>query len=191
MKQITMEEIIPPDVYGKKRDELVRKIIGLKKERRVSTKTFSFLFEAREIVLNQINEMLFIENINDDKETREMIDIYTELLPKANELSVSMFIEFSDQDTLLRELPKLVGVENKIYIVFGDDELAGTPEEGRSTDTLESTLQYLRFRFSKELLEKFLSSRNVFIECRHERYQESAKIPPKLLEDLKNEIRNQ
>lgn len=191
MKQIGIEEITLPHIYKENRDEIVGKIIELKKQRRVSTRTFSFLFEEKETVLDQINEMLFIENIEDENEIREMIEIYSDLLPEKNELSVSMFIEFSDQEVLVKELPKLVGVENKIYLVFDDDELAGTPEEGRSTEVLESTLQYLRFKFTDSLLRKFTDAKNVFIECRHPRYEESVRIPPKLLDDLKKEISSQ
>ena len=186
--KITGGEIIPPSEYGRQRDTENHRIIELEKKRRLSTKTFSYLFEHRDIILNQINEMVFLENVRDNQEIEHLIDTYSDLMPSNGVLSVSMFIEISDQEQLLREMPRLSGIEQSVYLVFDDSELRATPEEGRSTEVLESTLQYLKFIFNRDLLSKFLRSRNAFIETRKTGYQETARIPEELLETLKNEL---
>ena len=186
--KITADEIIPPSEYGRQRDTTNHRIIELEKKRRLSTKTFSYLFEHRDIILNQINEMVFLENVRDNEEIEHLIDTYSDLMPSNGVLSVSMFIEISDQEQLLREMPRLSGIEQSVYLVFDDSELRATPEEGRSTEVLESTLQYLKFIFNRDLLSKFLKSRNAFIETRKTGYQETARIPEELLETLKNEL---
>ena len=186
--KITGGEIIPPSEYGRQRDTENHRIIELEKKRRLSTKTFSYLFEHRDIILNQINEMVFLENVRDNEEIEHLIDTYSDLMPSNGVLSVSMFIEISDQEQLLREMPRLSGIEQSVYLVFDDSELRATPEEGRSTEVLESTLQYLKFIFNRDLLSKFLKSRNAFIETRKTGYQETARIPEELLETLKNEL---
>ena len=186
--KITADEIIPPSEYGRQRDTTNHRIIELEKKRRLSTKTFSYLFEHRDIILNQINEMVFLENVRDSEEIEHLIDTYSDLMPSNGILSVSMFIEISDQDQLLREMPRLSGIEQSVYLVFDDSELRATPEEGRSTEVLESTLQYLKFVFNRDQLSKFLKSRNAFIETRKTYYQETARIPEDLLETLKKEL---
>ena len=186
--KITADEIIPPSEYGRQRDTTNHRIIELEKKRRLSTKTFSYLFEHRDIILNQINEMVFLENVRDSEEIEHLIDTYSDLMPSNGILSVSMFIEISDQDQLLREMPRLSGIEQSVYLVFDDSELRSTPEEGRSTEVLESTLQYLKFIFNRDQLSKFLKSRNAFIETRKTYYQETARIPEDLLETLKKEL---
>ena len=186
--KITAGEIIPPSEYGRQRDTTNHRIIELEKKRRLSTRTFSYLFEHRDIILNQINEMVFLENVKDSEEIEHLIDTYSDLMPSNGILSVSMFIEISDQDQLLREMPRLSGIEQSVYLVFDDSELKATPEEGRSTEVLESTLQYLKFIFNRDMLSKFLKSRNVFIETRKVGYQETARIPEDLLKTLKNEL---
>ena len=185
---IGREEVLLPEFYEKKRQEETRKIISLKNIRRVSTKTFSFLFECRETVLNQINEMIFIESIHDDPEIEHLIRVYSDLLPSKQVLSVSMFIEISDERALMRELPRLAGIEKTVYLTFDGSELQATPEEGRSTDVLESTLQYLKFMFTPEQAAKFRDSSYVYIETRKEGYKESARIDGVLLDSLKKEI---
>ena len=186
--KIMAGEIIPPSEYGRQRDTTNHRIIELEKKRRLSTRTFSYLFEHRDIILNQINEMVFLENVRDSEEIEHLIDTYSDLMPSNGILSVSMFIEISDQDQLLREMPRLSGIEQSVYLVFDDSELRATPEEGRSTEVLESTLQYLKFVFNRDQLSKFLKSKNAFIETRKTYYQETARIPEDLLETLKKEL---
>lgn len=188
-QKIVREDILPPEKYSEKRDETNSRVIKSIKLRRVVTKTFSFLFEDKTTVLNQINEMVYLENITDQEEIDRLIEVYSEQLPGEHELSVSMFIEFEDEKQMVREIPKLAGIEQAVYLTFDGNELRGIPEEGRSTEVLESTLQYLKFQFPANLLEKFLSSKNIYIETRHKTYQEIAKIPPELMENLKEEIR--
>lgn len=189
MEPIKPEEVLSPEIYKSEREEITRKIVSEKKKRRLVTKTFSFLFESRNTVLNQINEMVFIENVHDTKEIDRLIRVYSDQLPTETELSISMFIEFEDERQMVREIPKLAGVENSVYLTFDGHEVKGTPEEGRSTDVLESTLQYLKFKFSRTDYDKFAAARNVYIEARKEGYNEAAKIPSDLLEDLKSELK--
>jgi len=186
--KITISEILPPPRYGVQREQINQRVIELEKKRRVTTRTFSYLFEHKEIILNQIEEMVFLENVTDKGEIENLIDIYSELMPSNGTLSVSMFIEISDQGQLLREMPMLSGIEKTVYLVFDEYELKATPEEGRSTDVLESTLQYLKFSFNREQLSKFEKAKNAFIETRKPGYQESARISQDLLETLKSEL---
>ena len=132
--------------------------------------------------------MVFIENVQDEAEIKRLIKVYSEQLPMENELSVSMFIEFENQDIMVRELPKMAGIENTVYMTFDGDEVKGTPEEGRSTEVLESTLQYLKFKFDQKEKDRFIKAKNAYIETRKKGYEESAKIFPELLESLKNEL---
>lgn len=188
MQEIRSEEIIPPENFEKQRNEITKRIIEIKKSRRVETKTFSFLFESRDTVMNQINEMVFIERVKDPEEIRRLIEVYSDQLPGPDTFSVSMFIEFRDEKRLAAELPRLTGIENTVYLSFDGHELKATPEEGRSTDVLESTLQYLKFHFNRVLADQFRSAGSVYIETRKPGYSEAAKISGPLLEQLKSEL---
>ncbi len=160
----------------------------MENSRRISSSTFSYLFENRETVLNQVNEMVYIESIEDESEIEDLIDVYSEQLPDDRTLSVTMFIEITDEKVLKESMQKLSGIEHSIYLIFDNSEMKAIPETGRSTTNLESTLQYLKFRFSNSDLLKFKASTNAFIECRKPGYQEVARIPRELLESLKEEL---
>lgn len=188
MKPITPEEIPSPEKYSKFREKANLDIARLEKKRRVSTRTFSFLFENRDIVLNQITEMIYLENIRKPEEIKELIEIYSEQLPSKGVLSVTMFIELPDEQTMLRSMKKLSGVERNVFLTFENGEIHADYEEGRSTGALESTLQYLKFKFDQKQMVNFINSRNVHIDVRHPEYEESARIGDELLETLKKEI---
>jgi len=188
MYKIRPEDLYTPEEYERARDKEYRDVISLERGRRLVTKTFSFLFEHPKIVVNQRNEMIYLEKIHDQEEVRDLISIYSEILPGKNELSVTMFIEFPDEKTMISSMPKLAGIEKMVYLTFDDHSIKAIPEEGRSTETLESTLQYLKFKFSEAEKQAFLKSRNAFIETRHPLYSESARISEELLKDLRSEI---
>lgn len=185
---IEREEVLDFERYGSVRESQNSEVVRLEHTRRVTTATFSFLFEHKSIVLNQINEMIFLEKIDDEEEIRDLIRIYSEQLPQKHTLSVTMFIEFPDEGTMVKSMKKMAGVENTVYLTFDGNEVKGTPEEGRSTETLESTLQYLKFRFTPEQAEEFGRSKNAFIETRLPGSSESGRIGSDLLEALKKEL---
>ncbi|EQD39739.1 hypothetical protein B1A_16748, partial [mine drainage metagenome] len=154
-----------------------------------SQKQFSFLFESRETLLNQINEMIFVENVHDREEIERLIRVYNEQMPGNNEISITMFIEITDDKALIRELPKLAGIENHVFITYDNRMIRGIPEEGRSTEVLESTVQYLKFRFSREEIQNFKGAKHVFIGIEHKGYNESVKLSEELLSELKIEFK--
>ncbi len=186
--KIERKDVLDYEEYGRNRESINSDVVKLESKRRLTTETFSFLFEDKQIVLNQINEMVYLERIRDEEEIQKLIDIYSEQLPQRFTLSVTMFIEFPDESVMVKSMKKMAGIENSVYLTFDGSELKAIPEEGRSTEALESTLQYLKFQFTPEEAEKFKDSSNVYIETRHPGYEEAAKIPGSLLDDLKEEL---
>ena len=83
--------------YEKVRDARRASVIELKRRRRVSVGTIlSLVFENRETVLFQIQEMCRAERIAADAKVREELDVYNALLPGPWELSATLFIEIED-----------------------------------------------------------------------------------------------
>ncbi|MCW6168427.1 MAG: DUF3501 family protein [Thermoplasmatales archaeon] len=187
--EIYRSEIALPIDYERVREEENRKAISIEKRRRVSTRTFSFLFESRDLVKNQIQEMVYLENMRTNEGISDLIETYADLLPTERTLSVSMFIEFESELQMMRLMKELTGVEDQVYLVFDGTEVKATPELGRSTDTLEATLQYLKFHFDNDALEKFKSCNRCTIEVRRKNYEEIGKLPDNLFAQLKSELR--
>jgi Protein of unknown function (DUF3501) len=81
------------------REDRRRRVIALKERRRVEVGPYlSFVFENREALLFQIQEMCRAERIIDDARIQEEVDVYSALLPGPGGLSATLFIEIADKD---------------------------------------------------------------------------------------------
>src|SRR6187549_718216 len=112
MRKVVIDDILGSASYEIVRQDFRRRIIELKKKRRVSIgNKVSLLFENRDTVIFQIQEMLRVERISDLDKIREEIAIYNQLIPDSRELSATLFIEIEDQAHLREELVRFQGIE--------------------------------------------------------------------------------
>src|SRR5215831_19913026 len=96
-RAIELRDVLNFFEYEKVREERRRKVMDAKRARRVAVGRYlSFVFENRETVLFQIQEMCRAERITAEDKVQEEIDVYNALLPGASELSATMFIEIED-----------------------------------------------------------------------------------------------
>ena len=76
------------------REGFRQEIIEKKKRRRLAVgDKVSLVFENRDTVVFQIQEMLRAERITDLDKIREEIAVYNELIPNPGELSATLFLE--------------------------------------------------------------------------------------------------
>jgi hypothetical protein len=111
----------------------------------------SLVFENRQTVLFQIHEMVRTERLVDDRKIQDEIDAYQSLIPRAGELSATLFIEIPG----IAELPHDQAIEavnhfqgfdtGGIVIEAGTARSAGIFEAGFSNDEKMAAVQYLKF----------------------------------------------
>jgi hypothetical protein len=149
--------------YERGRDAYRRQIIELKRRRRIAVGPLvTLLFENRETVRFQVQEMARAERMMTDEQIQGELDIYNVLLPTATELSATMFIELTSDDELREWLPKLVGVERSVELRFGDtgsDVAPGIPEaaheEALTRPSMTASVHYVRFGLTKDQVAQF------------------------------------
>jgi hypothetical protein len=94
MNKITLDDVLGLAAYEQVRGEFRDAIIDKKKKRRVSVgDKISFVFENRDTVIFQIQEMVRAERIADLDKIREEIAVYNQLIPNPGELSATLFLE--------------------------------------------------------------------------------------------------
>ena len=142
MKKVGLDDILGFSGYEKVREDFLRRIIELKRNRRISIgDRVSLVFENRDTVIFQIQEMLRAERITDLDKIREEIAVYNELIPNANELSAMMFLEIEDQTHLRDELLKFLGIDEAVSLKVGGRSVRAQFEEGRSKEDKISAVQ--------------------------------------------------
>jgi hypothetical protein len=151
VRRITRADIKGPAVYAGMRDDFRRHIIALKKPRRIVIgDRVSLVFENRHTLTLQIEEMLRAESITGDEQIREEIEVYNEMMPTADSLSATLFIELPPDADPVKELHALVGLDEHVMLRIGPHVLRAAFEPGRSTEDKISAVQYIRFPLSPD-----------------------------------------
>ncbi|MDX1982217.1 MAG: DUF3501 family protein [Bryobacteraceae bacterium] len=150
MQPVTFEEIQNIADYEIQRESWRPRVMALKDRRRVRVGDhLTFLFENRETVRYQIQEMMRIERIVKPQDIAHEIETYNELIPKPNGLSASLLIEYETPEQRDIWLRALLGLENHIWI-----EVPGTPRVKAMFDPRQiatdriSSVQYISFQFT-------------------------------------------
>ena len=191
MNKIVLDDILGYSAYEKVRQQFREDIIEKKKKRRILIgDKVSMVFENRDTVIFQIQEMLRAEKITDLDKIREEIAVYNELIPAPGELSATLFLEIEDQANLRNDLLKFLGIDEAVSLKIGAHVVAGRFEEGRSKEDKISAVQYVRFPLDAEARRALASGESAELIIDHPNYKARAVLAAdacrSLAEDLVN-----
>jgi hypothetical protein len=152
MKPIERSEILDYVTYSEKRDELRAAALHAKSERRVIVgEHFTFLFENRETVRYQIQEMMRVERIVKEDEIKHEIDTYNELIHPAGSLGCTLLIGIDDESERDQKLREWLGLNEHIYAKLPDGSRVKPTWDPRQVgDSRLSSVQYLTFELGSE-----------------------------------------
>jgi len=187
-REIEKSDIMPLDVYTKKRKELRKGIVEYKKNRRVPLGPYAtFYFESYETMLAQVQEMLYIEKGGDDQLKDELI-AYNPLVPNGKELTATLMFEIDNPVSRAAFLGKVGGIEEKVYMKIDGDLIKAVPEEDvdrTSSEGKASSVQFIHFKFNDEQIKKFRQdSSNIEIGIDHNEYSHSTKLNAETVKSL-------
>ena len=171
-RKITPADILSPQDYARERDQLRRDAIALKKPRRVEAGPFAtFYFENYQTMWLQVMEMLRIEKGGAEQIAGEL-EAYNPLIPQGDELIATLMLEIEDANRRHATLLTLGGIEETVFMEVGGARVAATPTEydDRTTaDGKTSSVHWLRFKFTPDLIARFKSER-VVLGIAHKHY---------------------
>lgn len=173
MRKIQRSEILPNPEYEALRVQARQEIIAYKKIRRVSLGDLvSVVFENHRTLWFQTQEILRVEHITNPALIAEELAVYNELLPDGLTLSATLFIEIPDQNEIPAVLRRLIGVEEYVALLAGDQRFSALAEPGRTTEEKTSSVHYLTIPMGESGREALLEAfSDVYLEVSHERYQ--------------------
>jgi hypothetical protein len=146
-KTIQRRDVLGPARYEPMRDDFRKRIIAIKKQRRVLlADRVSVVFENKDTMLFQIEEMLRAERITDEAGIQAEIDVYGAMLPTASELSATLFIELPPDADAVKELGQFVGLDEHVALHVGDHVVPAWFEPGRQDEDRISAVQFIRFK---------------------------------------------
>jgi hypothetical protein len=126
-EKLTLLDIADHRAYEGQREEFRSRIIELKKRRRIQVGPLvTLVFESRDTVRFQVQEMARAERMLRDEQIQQELDVYNPLIPGPGRLSATLFIELTTEGDLREWLPRLVGIEAAVSLI-----LAGAGEAPR------------------------------------------------------------
>ena len=190
---ITKESLLSLEAYAKIRKSEKPKIIAHRKLRTVHLgEHVSVQFEDETTIRRQIQEMLHIEKIFEEDGINSEIEAYLPLVPDGSNWKATMLIEYPDVHERKRELARLIGVEDRLFVeVEGHPRVYAIADEDldRENDEKTSAVHFVRFEFSSAAREAVRAGAAVKLGCDHTNYPTHVTIAPETLASLAGDLR--
>ncbi|WP_437679558.1 DUF3501 family protein [Sorangium sp. So ce131] len=145
MRPIDRNEVLGIGEYETIRERFRSRVIEEKRPRRVRIGDhLTAVFENRDSVLFQIQEMLRTERITSESGVLHEIETYNELIPGEGQLSLTLFVEIPDRSLRDKMLVELAGLEDAVSIeVDGVAARAAGKREG-AVEGRTTAVHYLK-----------------------------------------------
>ena len=187
MNFLTSQDLLPAAAYEQQREFFRSQIIALKQRRRISVgPLITLVFENRETLRFQTQEMIRVEQILDPHKVQEELDVYNALMPKIGEVSATLMIEITEPDRMKEWLDMFMGLDHgeKIAIRSGTEHVFGEFEGGHSHETKISAVHFVRFKPTASMIASFADLHvPVTLTVHHGEYQAEAPVPGSMREE--------
>ena len=193
MNQLTQADLLPPDEYERQREAYRQTIIDLKRRRRIGIgEKITMVFENRETLRFQIQEMIRVERIVDPKKVQDELEVYNALLPGSGELSATLLIELTEAETMKHWLDLFMGLDHgqKLGLRAGGEIVYGEFEGGHSHETKISAVHFVRFRPTPAMVTALADQAvRVALSVRHAGYEADAEVPWTMRQEWLSDLR--
>jgi hypothetical protein len=190
--KITRESLMTLEAYSKWRKAHKAEIIAHRKLRSVALGDHITLqFESETTIRYQVQEMLRIEKIFEEEGIDQEIAAYGPLMPDGSNWKATMMIEYPDVNERQRELARLIGVEDRMFVeVEGQPRVYAIADEdlNRENDEKTSAVHFVRFEFTPVMVAAIKAGAGVKLGCDHRNYPAHLAIPAETLASLAGDL---
>ncbi len=190
---ITRDSLMTLEAYAKIRASSRAGAIAHRRLRSVHLgEHLTLQFEDEATIRRQIQEMLHIEKIFDDDGIRGEIDAYAPLVPDGTNWKATMLIEYPEPHERKRELARLIGIEDRMFVeVEGDERVYAIADEDleRENDEKTSSVHFVRFELPRAARDAVRAGAAVKLGCDHRNYPAHVTIAPETLASLAGDLR--
>ena len=192
MDKLKTTDLLSLEEYDKQREDIKKDLLSHKKNRSVLIgDNVVLLFEDYLTIKYQVQEMLRIEKIFNQKEIQEEIDAYSSLIPDGDNLKATMLIMYPDVDERKIMLNKLHNLENLIWLSIDGSKkiIAVSDEDLESTrDEKTSAVHFLRFQLSDIDKKSFKETDDISIGIEHKEYGFETKLQKDIASALAKDL---
>jgi hypothetical protein len=190
--KITPETLMSLEAYTKWRKIHKPDVIAHRKLRSVQLgEHINMQFESETTIRYQIQEMLRIEKVFEEEGILQEIEAYAPLVPDGRNWKATMMIEYTDINERKRELAKLIGVEDRMFVeVEGHGRVYAIADEDldRETDEKTSAVHFVRFELTPLMCAAVKAGAGVKMGCDHTHYPSHIEIGADALASLAGDL---
>ncbi|SCX87569.1 Protein of unknown function [Nitrosospira sp. Nl5] len=175
MPQIARDSLMTLEAYAKARQEFRARVMAHKKNRKVHLgENVTLIFEDELTIRYQIQEMLRVEKIFEEKGILDELDAYGPLVPDGSNWKATMMIEYPDPVERAARLAELTGIEDKIWVrVNGHDPVYAIADEDLERETAQKTssVHFLRFELARHMIDGLREGASLSMGIDHSAYK--------------------
>ena len=191
--KITPESLMTLEAYSKWRKEHKGEVIAHRQLRSVHLgEHINLQFESEMTMRYQIQEMLRIEKIFEEEGIQDEIEAYAPLVPDGSNWKATMLIEYPDILERKRELARLIGVEDRLFVeVEGQPRVYAIADEDldRENEEKTSAVHFVRFELTLAMRAAVKAGAAVKVGCDHTNYPAHVNLSPETLASLAGDLR--
>ncbi|WP_090045263.1 DUF3501 family protein [Limnohabitans sp. 2KL-27] len=191
--KITPETLMSLEAYTKWRKVHKPDVIAHRKLRSVQLgEHINMQFESETTIRYQIQEMLRIEKVFEEEGILQEIEAYAPLVPDGSNWKATMMIEYTDINERKRELAKLIGVEDRMFVeVEGHGRVYAIADEDldRETEEKTSAVHFVRFELKPAMCAAVKAGAGVKMGCDHTHYPSHIEIAADTLASLAGDLK--
>lgn len=187
MQKLTRDQLMPLEQYAKQRNDFRAKVMAHKKNRQVRIGPHATLyFEDRLTMHYQVQEMLRVERIFEEAGIEDELNAYNPMIPDGSNWKATFMIEYADENERRVALGKMIGIEHKVWVqVAGFARVWPVADEDleRTTEEKTSSVHFLRFEFTPEMIQAVKAGADVGIGIDHSEYRYQVEKLPRAVRD--------
>ena len=147
MKPVERSELLDYQTYRDTREQTRPRMLELKAARRVHVGgVLTFLFENRDTIRYQIQEMMLTERMAREADIQHELETYNELLGRDGELGATLLIEIEDVKERDQKLRAWLKLPDAIYAKLPDgSKVRATFDTRQISDERLSSVHYVKF----------------------------------------------
>ncbi|OGR08212.1 MAG: hypothetical protein A2341_20040 [Deltaproteobacteria bacterium RIFOXYB12_FULL_58_9] len=146
MKRVERAEILDYVTYEERRDSIRKAALAAKEPRRIHLgDDITILFENRDTVRYQVQEMVRVERLVKESEIQHELDTYNELLGDEGQLGCTLLIEIDDKEVRDVKLKQWLDLPENIYLRLEDGKkVYATFDPRQKGEDRLSSVQFLK-----------------------------------------------
>ncbi len=191
MNKLTLGDIQNIIDYERNRPAFRQQIIALKKTRRVPVgDVITLVFENRDTMRFQVQEMARAERMTEDAQIQAELDAYNPLIPEERSLSATLLVDITAEHLIKPTLDKLVGLHRTVALAVNGARIAAAFDPAQFSDDRISAVQYISFHLTEQQRAEFLDPAvDARIVIDHPSYQHNAPLTGAVREALMHDLR--